>query len=158
MTQFENALAEAKAVIGERINPEKGAIGRDRTFGRIRFRAQEGSSVYLYPPPEGSDTWRLQHERKTIATGPLDGMIPHLEALGWLLESTPEPAPEPAPVPVQQLTLSDVLRGWELAVSHYIGAAIGDLLRSAKLPHAEQSAALQDAARNIDLALAELAR
>jgi hypothetical protein len=152
MTQFESALAEAKAVIGERINPAKGAIGRDRTFGRIRLRANEGSSAYLYPPTTKSDTWRLQHERKTIATCPLDGMIPHLEALGWILESAP------VAVPVLQLTFPDVLRGWSLAVPHYIGAAIGDLLRSAKLPHAEQVTALQDAARNIDLAIAELAR
>jgi hypothetical protein len=152
MTQLESALAEVKAVIGERINPAKGAIGRDSTFGRIRLRANEGSSAYLYPPSTKSNTWRLQHERKTIATGPLDGMIPHLVALGWILESAP------VAVPVLQLTFPDVLRGWSLAVPHYIGAAIGDLLRSAKLPSAEQVAALKDAARNIDLAIAELSR
>lgn len=152
MNQATNHRAEVDSILGTRLNPSKAVIAADSYYNRFRIRAHEGSSAYLFPPSATPDVWTMSYRRKTIAQGPLEDMLPHFDELGWLLSSEP-PAPS-----VLQLTLPDVLRGWELAVPHYIGTAIADLLRSAKLPAAEQTAALQDAARNIELAITELSR
>lgn len=152
MNQTTNHRAEVDSILGARLNPAKAVIAADSYYNRFRIRAHEGSSAYLFPPTAVSEVWTMSYRRKTIAQGPLEEMLPHFKALGWLIET------EPATPSVLQLTLPDVLRGWELAVPHYIGTAIADLLRSAKLPVAEQTAALQDAARNIELAIAELTR
>jgi hypothetical protein len=160
MQQIADARTRINTVIGGRLDPSKAVIANDNLFNKFRIRCLAGRSVYLSFHIEDPNQWSLKYGRKTVmGRVALEETIPYFNALGWLLPETPDAAPaeEPAATPVLQLTLPEVLRGWNLAVPHYIGNAIADLLRSAKLPAPDQTAALQDAARNIELAIAELA-
>lgn len=89
MTNFRNAVSEAKAVIGGVLNPSKAVITADSTHNRVRIRAHEGSSAYLFPPHQKPGMWTMTHKRKTIAVAPLAEMIPHIKSLGWVIENVP---------------------------------------------------------------------